>query len=284
MKILFHFFSINILFFFLLSGCGKDNLPEFNHLEGLRVLAFKLSAPEVSPGDTVTVTPIISDIRATSLTYTARVCLDPGVSYGATPSCVGNVSAVTLADQQTLTLPGANENWTGLADSLTVQIPASAVIFEGRSSIEQFNGVSYLLEYILSNDLGETVRSIKRIVVSDSAKTSKNSNPITADILANGVSMTSLSWSSPVNLTTDLSLTSAETYSSKNSSGELGTAVEQLVTTWFVTDGETKYYRSEGLEADEYTAPSAAPVGRSVYILAITHDDRGGVSLVKKKF
>lgn len=281
MKSLFYFFCLTTVF---LSGCGKDNLPEFNHLEGLRVLAFKMSAPEVSPGDTVTVTPIISDISATSLTYTARVCVDPGVSFGATPSCVGNASSVTLADQQSLTLPGVNESWTGLADSLTVQVPASNVIFAGRSLVEQFNGVGYLLEYILSNDRGETVRSIKRIIVSESSKTSKNLNPNTTDIFANGVSMTALSWSSPVNLNTDLALTSAETYTIKNSSGELVTAVEQLVTTWFVTDGETKYYRSEGFDADEYIAPSAAPVGRSVYILAITHDDRGGVSLVKKKF
>ncbi len=278
-----HKIFILLSFSFLIS-CTKGNLPKFNQLEGIRVLAFQTNTPEVNPGATVTLNPIVSDIQATSLTYTANACIDPGISYGADPNCESNPTKIVLATNVALTIPGAAESWTGLADSLNVTIPIDAIIFAGRSAQETYNGVSYLVDYSLTNNLGQTVKSVKRILVSDSAKTSKNQNPITTQVFANGAAMTALSLSSKLNLTTDLTLASAESYILKNSNLVDQPQTEKLTTTWFVTDGETKYFRSVDLDSNEFTAPAQAPVGRAFYLLALTRDDRGGVSLVKKRF
>lgn len=271
-----------ILTVFILSGCSKDNLPEFNRLETLRVVTLISSQPEVNPGDTVTITPVVSDVRATSLKYSVSVCLDPGVSVGAEPTCEGSLSQIILATDVALVQPTLAESWTGLADTFNVSIPSEAIIFAGRSTLERYNGVSYLLQYTLSNDLGEKVKAIKRIVVSETSKTSKNLNPVTSDILANGVSLVTLTPGSTVELTTNLTASSAEAYFLQSATG-LENHNENLVTTWFVTDGTTKFYRSEGLSSNSYEV-SGPPAGRSSYILAVTKDDRGGVSVVKKKF
>ena len=39
-------------------GCGASDLPDYVRLGGPRVLAMKADKPEVSPGDTVIITPV----------------------------------------------------------------------------------------------------------------------------------------------------------------------------------------------------------------------------------
>lgn len=272
-----------VLTLFLFS-CQKDDLPEFNRLEGLRVLALQANTPEVNPGANVTITPVISDIYSNSLNYSVSACLDPGLSYGAEPSCEGNPSKVVIAPSTPLGLPGLAESWTGAADPFVVNIPATAIIFAGRSAYEVWNGVNYLVVYTLTNDSGKTVTAVKRILVSDSAKTAKNNNPVTTQVYADGVALTAMSWGAQFTLTTDLSNVSAENYVVQNKNSQTLAKTEALTTTWFVTDGETKYFRSTGTEGNFFKSPGQAPNRRSFYLLAITHDDRGGVSFVKKKY
>ena len=278
------FKNLILLIFVFAVSCSKDNLPEFNRLESLRILGFQTPTPEVNPGATVTLKPIVSDINATSLTFSVSACLDLGISYGAAATCVGNPSRDVIATNTTLTLPGSTESWTGFADSFNVIVPIDTVIFAGRQAYEKFNGVNYLVEYTLTNDRGESVTSIKRILVSESAKTSKNQNPVTSQILADGSPMNSLNLGAKVNLSTDLNFTSAEAFTLQNANGETFARTEKLITTWFITDGETKFYRSSGTDVNEFTGPAAAPTGRAFYLMALTRDDRGGTSLVKKKF
>jgi len=273
-----------LLISLFLFSCEKDNLPEFNRLEGLRVLSLRANTPEVNPGTAVTITPIVSDIHATSLSYSISVCLDPGLGYGAQPTCEGNPSKVVIATNASATLPGAGENWTGNADAFVVNVPNDTIMFAGKTSYETFNGVNYLVVYTLTNDLGQSVTAIKRIVVSETAKTSKNTNPVTTQVFADGAPLTVMNWGTKFNLSTDVSLVSAENYSLQNTKSETLARTEKLTTTWFVTDGDAKFFRSSGTDSNEFNAPGQAPVGRSFYILAVTYDDRGGVSLVKKKF
>ncbi|MFZ3229312.1 MAG: hypothetical protein WA160_03830 [Pseudobdellovibrio sp.] len=273
-----------ILSLFLIVSCSKNDLPDFNKLETIRIIAFQVSAPEVNPGATVSVTPLISDITATSLNYTAQTCLDAGISVGAEPTCENNPTKQVIVAQTALTLPGSAENWTGLANSFSVTVPSTAIIFAGKTAVEQYNGVSFIIEYFLTNNLGSTTKSIKRIIVSDPAKVIKNSNPNLSQIYADGLIMTTLTLNSKISLSTDLSAASAETYTTFLSDGTSVAKVESLAVTWFITDGKTKYYRSEGLGSNEYTTANEAPAGRSAYVIAVARDDRGGISIVKKKF
>lgn len=267
-----------------LSACSKDDLPDFNKLENMRVLAFQVNTPEVNPGATVTVTPIISDINATSLNYTAQTCLDPGISVGAEPTCESNPTKQVIASQVGLTIPGVAESWTGVADAFAVTVPAANIIFANKLTQEKYNGVSFLVEYILTNNLGTTLRTVKRIIVSDSAKTTKNTNPLVTQVYADGVVMNTLTLDTKVNVTTDLAMTSAESYLVQNGDGSTSSLTENLSVTWFITDGKTKYFRSENIKSNEYSTPVALPAGRSAYLIAVAKDDRGGLSFVKKKF
>jgi hypothetical protein len=272
-------FVCNIILF----SCSKDELPKFNELNSIRVLALTTPTPEVNPGDIVTVTPVISDItEGGGLKDTAQTCIDIGVAYGVTPTCEGNPTKSIIHQNRTLTLPSIADHWTGNADTFSVTVPSALIIFNSRSTQEQFNGVNYLVEYILTNSSGIQIRSFKRIVVS--TKTVKNSNPVITDIFSNGVTMTTLPVGSVVKLSSDLSAVSTENYDVQDSKNTVSQTTELLTVTWFITDGSTKYFRSEISESNEYTAPVTAPVGRSAYIIAVARDNRGGATVVRKKF
>jgi len=211
------------------------------------------------------------------------VCIDLGISYGASPSCEGNPTKVVVHSLRTLTLPGVAENWTGAADTASFSLPIDTQIFNQRSDQDKYNGVNYIVEYTLHSPSGVNSTSIKRIAVTEATKTSKNLNPTFTDILANNVSMMNLPVGAVVSLTNDLTNASAENYSIKDAQGNLKNYTEELTVTWFITDGETKFYRSLVGGANEYTGPGSAPVGRSAYIMAVARDDRGGVVFVKRK-
>lgn len=275
----------NLLFIgFLFFSCSKDDLPDFNKIEGTRVLGLVADKPEANPGDTIQITPLISDLNATSgLQDTVQTCIDLGIAFGAPPTCEGNPTKTIIHDHRALTLPGALENWTGATDTFSVITPSDAIIFNQKSEAEKYNGVNFLVEYILYGSSGQVVKSIKRIVVTDLTKTNKNQNPVLSDVFANGISMTTLPLSQKVTLSNDLSASSAEVYSLKDNQGQIKNYTEELTTTWFITDGETKYYRSLLGVSNEYTGPESAPVGRSAYVLALAHDNRGGLVFVKRK-
>jgi len=273
------YFLCNIIFL----SCSPNILPKFNQINTLRVIALTTPTPEVSAGDTVTVTPVISDINSvTALTYTAQVCIDLGIAYGLMPTCEGNPTRQVIHTNQILTLPGIVDQWTGNADTFTFVIPSWAAMFSGKSAQDQFNGVNYLVEYILVNSNGQTVKSFRRIIVSN--KTPKNINPNITDFFSNGVSMITLPVGYKVNLTSDLSASSIEAYQIKDLNNLITTDNETLSVTWMITDGETKYFRSGLGQANEYTGPMATPTGRSAYIFALARDNRGGVTVVRKKF
>lgn len=277
-------FRAIIIFWTLFSlACTKSELPKFNLLNSLRVIALTTPTPEVAAGDLVTITPVISDINsAVGLTDSAYVCLDLGVAYGAQPTCQGNLTKITIHENRVLTLPGLGSSWTGDADTFNLTIPLNTVIFAGRSAQEQFNGVNYLVEYILKNTNGQEIRSFRRIIVS--TKSPKNLNPVITDIFSDGVTMTTLPLGSKVNLTSDLSMTSAESYQVQDFNNVITSTNENISVTWMITDGETKYFRSEVGTVNVYTGPDAAPVGRSAYIFAVARDNRAGVTVLKRQF
>lgn len=265
-------------------SCSNDDLPDFNKIEGPRVLAIIADKPEANPGDTIMITPVISDLTATTgVQDSIQVCIDLGIAYGASATCEGNPTKVVVQSFRTLTLPGVGENWTGTADTASFSLPIDAVIFNQRSDQDKYNGVNYIVEYTLHSPSGVSTTAIKRIAVTEATKTSKNSNPVFTDILANNVSMVNLPVGSVVSLSNNLTNASAESYSIKDDQGNLKNYTEELTVTWFITDGETKYYRSLVGGVNEYTGPGGAPTGRSAYILAVARDDRGGVIVVKRK-
>lgn len=296
MKNILFILKINLLFAVLfLVSCDDNSLPKYVEINSLRILNIQVSDgsgnAEFNPGDVVTVTPFISDINNSgTLSYEAKACIDPGVAYGSEPSCESSNSMVTVGSGN-ISSVDVSSNYTGAANVLSVTLPATAVIFAGRSNQDKYNGVSYLLTYKLISSDGRSVKSFKRIVVS--TKTTKNKNPVVNDILSNGAAITSL----PLTLVS-LSLqfgsggggsgsgvnASLESYSQLQSDGSYKTSNEELLTTWFISDGSLKYYRTVNADANEYTGPATAPAGRKGFIISVTRDGRGGSAVVKKEF
>lgn len=269
----------------VLMSCSNQNLPKYNTLDRLRILALISQPPEVNPGDSVTITPLVSDINeATALTYAAFACLDLGISMGAEPTCTGNPSTVPLSNGAISTL-SPTKSFTGVANAISFSVPNQQTILGSRSPAQQYNGVAYIFEYVLQNSRGEELRAIKRIAVSDASKTTKNTNPIINDFLFNGVSVTS---TMPLGTTisASLSFTGAptESYTRMNSSGELISESEELITTWFITDGKMKFQRTIGLDANEYQTPAQTPAGRDTYLIGVSRDGRGGAGYIVKCF
>lgn len=277
--------GFSLFLMFSLLSCSTDTFPKYIALTGLRVLALQTSTPEISPGTAVTITPFISDINnAGPWTYSAEGCFDPGITYGANPSCTDSTTRTVFATNQAVTssLLTASNVYSNSVDTFTVPAAQTTSILSGRGSEDTYNGVNYLVVYTISNSSGETVKSFRRLVVTESTKTTKNSNPSTTDLLANSSTLGTLSANTEVTLTASFSSTSAETYSYKDSTGSLISSTESLLTTWFITDGSMKYYRTSQGDSNTYTTPSSYPSTRRSSVIAVTRDSRGGVHVVQR--
>lgn len=262
----------------LAASCSDSDLPDYNRLDKLRVLGLVADngagAAEVSPGDSVTITPIISGLNSTGpIHQLAKVCFLPTLGYGAEPRCEGVVGAKTLSDQDITTLTAA-DSYTGLADSFVVNVPAEILL--GASTVSQYNGLPLLVTYDISSADGQRVSSFQRVIVS--TKTQKNNNPVVSDVVAAGVPLSSFPFGATVMLKILLGSPGIESYGFMNTDQEIQTRTESLFTTWYITDGELKFFRTENEGEVELVPPAAAPAGRKSQLIVITRDGRGGAS------
>lgn len=266
-----------------LASCTDSKLPKYVELTDLRVLSLIADKPEVNPGESVTLTPIISDVNeTTSLRYEAYGCIDPGIALGAEPSCANNSTKIAL-NQGTITsttTPDMAQNFTGAAEPITAIIPTDAIIFNQRSEVDKYNGIGYLIEYTISNTRGQNVSTIKRILVSNKTSVEKNLNPVVDQLQADGTGLGNNDFPLNGKFTINMlfSPSSFQVYSLKKDDGSTENKSEELTTTWFITDGTLKYFRSTNQNTNEYEAPATAPTTRKSFLISISRDSRGGAT------
>jgi hypothetical protein len=258
----------------LVSGCGSDTLPKPQKLGPLRVLGLIASTPEVAAtGATVNIIPVISDTDGGTriLNYEWKSCLDPGIALGATPTCEGQ-TAITAPNSNTINRTStqlANYPFTGSAtnDSYSVVIPGN--LLTTKSAFEKFNGISVLITFRLSVDgSSESTTAFRRILVRD---TTLNPTPLNSKPGAPS-GITALP-ATETDLTPTLT-ESAQSYSVLSTTGAVLSRTEKLTVSWFTTDGEFEFSRTDGASANKWTPPSSgSPVG-----LLLLRDDRGGLS------
>jgi hypothetical protein len=272
----------SILAIYLVS-CSDSKLPKYVNLTDLRVLTLIADKPEVNPGESVSITPIVSDVgETTSLSYQAFGCLDPGVALGAEPTCTNNPTRVILSQSTITPTPNTDmaENFTGAAPTFAAVIPADAIIFNQRSDLDKYNGVGYLIEYTISNTRGQSVNTVKRILVSNKTSGEKNQNPLIAQLQSNGVGLGNnefpLGGKFTINMVFNAS--SFQLYTLKKDDGSSENKSEELTTTWFITDGVLKYFRSTNQDTNEYEAPASVPTTRKSFLISISRDSRGGAT------
>ena len=267
----------------LLSGCSAANFQDYTALGDLRVLTIIVNPPETNPGGTVIFTPVLSDLngKGRALSFATQACMDPGVGVGVTPAC----PVPDAGSQQSGTVTpaaGSSQTYTGAVATFTMTMPSATEAFAGRSAADQYNGVNYLVFYSVSvPNGGPSVSSFVRVALS--TKSPQNQNPMITSIDLNDVPTTS-PFAMPT-VTSNFRVTSpassAETYQVMRPDGTFYTQTEELINTWFLSDGSFDVYRTLGNSENAWSLPSPKPVGRGMVILAVTRDGRGGAAFQK---
>ena len=266
------------------AGCNQPDFPKYNVLGDLRILTVITSAPEVSPGDSVTFTPILSDVngQGRTLQYSVSGCIDPGVGIGASPVCP-EPDPVSMQSGTVALLPGAGTTYTGPVPSFSLTMPDAATMFASRSAADQYNGVAYLVFYSISVPNGPSVNSFLRVIVSSVDKAQKNQNPVITSVDLNDDPIPG-ALPMPVsaaNFRVTFPASSTDTYQVMHHDGSLTTHTEEMVTTWFISDGEFDFTRTLGSSENSWSPPKAKPADRGLVLLVVTRDERGGAAFQK---
>lgn len=261
------------------TSCNKNNFPLYVQLGGLRVLTLKAlsNQSEVNPGTSgIVLQPVISDLNGggRTLSVSVQTCADTNLS-GAPNGCANPDSTSTSSFSST-TL-SSDGTYTGLAPTITVNVPAAPANYAAATSSEQYNGVPYLVFYTISAPDGSSVTALKRIIVSSPGKTPKNQNPAISGVTGNGTSLAASNTFGTSVYTLNISFSvGPETYQTMNPDGSTTTQTESLSTTWFYTDGSTEFDRTYDTDANQWTPPSSHPGGRAAVLVTVTRDNRDG--------
>jgi len=259
---------------FLLAACSSDSFKKVYLLNDLRVLSLKANNPEVNPGDSVNITPFISDYSGAgrALTYSVEGCVDPGLEIGAEYSCTDRSDKTTWVAETAVSGISA-PYYTGTAPSFSVTVPTTILV--GRSTESQNNGVAYLVIYRLkTGDI--TVTAIKRIFAS--TRTTKNSNPTVSQILVNGAALADRPTTKST-LTLTVPSTSLEQYTVLTTGGASISKTEELLYSWYINDGELTEERSSVDKNTEWTPAASVPTAGTI-VVNVVRDRRGGEAVI----
>jgi hypothetical protein len=263
-------------------GCANENFPKYQKLDSFRVIGIQADQPEVLISTlpaTVTLTPVLSDSGSggRTVTITGSACPDPGVNFGAEPTCDQSPLKVDLSIPSVT--PGAvapnsqvfgTPSLTGSTPSFTVTVPAG--LTTGRSTTDLFNGIGYLIS--LRFQAGDKViRAYKRIAISN--KSTANANPSITSVLGNGTALTVLPAS---DVTLSVQTSAPANYEAMTSEGVITSRTEALRVTYFHTDGVMKFARLSPTETNVWTPPTTAPAGRPSTIVVVVYDGLGGMA------
>jgi hypothetical protein len=271
--------TATVLISLAMASCTDSELPEYSKVEGLRVLALVPSVPEAAPGDSLTITPLVSDINGNGrvLKYNADVCIDPGVAYGATPQCENTTFSQNLVSNQGITGLSGPE-YTGNVTTVSVTIPVDTIIFAARSEAEKFNGIPYIFSYEIFSETGDSVKAFKRILVTN--RTSLNKNPIIKEIRGDSGVLSRFP-SNGTSLIPTLGSGSFQSYNVRDEDGNIENRSEVMTTTWFVSEGRVKKYRTQDAEENRYEAPGDKKSDKKLVLIAVTRDGRGGIGTLQ---
>ena len=263
----------SLLICLLLVSCGDDDLPKVENLSGFRVLAIVADNPEVSAGGTADLQLLVSDFDGDGRTISGsyRSCTDPGIALGAEPSCEG-VSDATASTSFNVNFSALGNAHTGLdANTFTINVPAT--ILDDANSIEEVNGIGYLVVFRFTVD-GNEVRAFKNIIVSN--RTTANSNPGTPDILLNDATLDSKPTVGSVLTINDL--TDEESFPLFRSNGDFETVTESYELAWYVSQSDLDASKVEENGEAKFLESPPDPDNNPFVAVAVVRDERGGTS------
>lgn len=274
----------SICFALTLTSCGSSDFTRFSELGGLRIVAVQVEdqlragVAEIDGNSTspvtMRVTTYISDLNAEGRGFQVTVtgCVDPGVSQGAGFRCL---------DPQVIAFPNGGTfdtnllsatRFTGSMTSFDLVINNPAELLSGRSDVQKFNGVNYLLNLTLTSG-EESLSVIKSIPIT--TRILRNRNPEIDEVLLDGNALTS-GPTTGGNL--NLRLTpngAAEVYEEMAFDGQITSQIEEYLITWFYSEGRVRPFRTVETQQPELVLRTSGPV----LLMAVVRDRRGGVAV-----
>lgn len=266
-------YKILLLLIFCLS-CGDNNFPKVEVIDNFRILGIISNNSEVAPGGSANVRPFVTDPLGAGRTVNGNyeICLDPGVSFGATPTCEGVTGAVFGSYSINFTADSdfAANGYTGLAATpVVVNVPAT--ILNGRESRQQFNGVAMLVVFRFSVD-GRDVSAFRRIVATN--RGTLNANPASPTVLLNGGTF-AVKPTKGDKLSLQ-PLNDEESYDYLTVDGSTETRTESYEVAWFLSRGELNKSKVSINETTKLTKSSSTDT--TFVSVVMVRDERGGVS------
>ena len=263
----------------LFGGCADEGFPRVEVIRNFRILGIVTTDPEVSGAAAVNVFPYVSDPngggRRVDGTY--EYCIDPGVSFGATPSCRDVPGAVSAAYSINFTLDSdfAIRGYTGQA-ATPVMVNVPATILTGRRSREQFNGVAMIVVFRFTVD-GREVSAFRRIVATN--RGAENVNPATPTALLNGAAFGVTKPTKGDELAV-APLNDEEDYQVQTVDGSIETRSESYEVSFYVTRGELDKAKVSINESSEFK--ESASSSQSFTTVVMVRDERGGLSVSRE--
>lgn len=255
-----------LLLILMLTSCQGVQLPKYGKLEKLRVLALKATSPEVSPGANIpVVSALVYDPDNRPITYEWYGCSEALTTDPKRFDCDLASDKISLG--------------TGTSSSGTSTISTTYLL--GQSTIKKFNGINYIVSVIISAGT-DSVRAFKRITVSDSTKTTKNSNPTLNYLTRENVQLNNNDsvGSTASTLLLNVSAGSYESFTYLDSQGVSKSSTEDLLLTWFYSEGEMYQDRTFGGNLQNIWTPPNPKVRANVTLSVVAHDERGGTDWV----
>jgi hypothetical protein len=243
------------------------------------VFAILADHPEVNPGETVTLTPYLSDLKGQgrAIVFSSEACVDPGVGYGAEPTCAGQPTRAVLAFGADVTGLSAPDYTGAVTSTIAVPVPDASVLFAGASDRDRFNGVNYLVTVDFGLPDGSTLRAFRRIVVS--TRPTKNTNPAYGPVpIADGGGLVPIFPTTDVALSAGVTPGSIETFSEIQLDGTTVERTETIETTWYISEGDLSLKITNNSNPTVFTPPATRPSDHNLVIVIITRDKREGVT------
>lgn len=263
----------------LLNACANKDFSPYSKLKGLRIVAIKAAQPELDLGGSTTIEALVSwtDKEAQTLTHEAVACLDPGVSAGADATCEGSTTKQVLVSSTSLGLTTPHFTDVVPLGTLSVDAFLDATAFSAYSDSTRYNGVSILVVYKVIASDGTQATASKSVLVSESTKTSKNVNPSVSAIALDSNAISEFPTASGILSASTTSNEASDAYVVKNTDGTPLPFKEELLLTWFLSEGTIKRTHTLGAATNTFTVEPTESAKPAKSIVVVVRDGRGGI-------
>ena len=292
-----------------LSACAEPDFPEYNELEGFRVLALRATPPDLVPGDSTMLDALLYD-EGRSVTRRWSLCPWPSDPSSGYPCLVDQAlwddawATAGLEAAPALTLGEEGGTLLALVDDRAglQRVCRELLVRLGEAATlpPDCDGTwNWTIRLAASTD-DDAVDAILELPVLLQRAPERNQNPVIDGLTAGNVRFDAsdpardqvpLERDSKVPLRLLIAPDQSETYTPPRAVGESTSNLlprsEALLFTWFVAAGETSRMRStfrEGLESlrkaseNSWHTPKS---GRGADWIIVVRDNRGGVDFVR---